>query len=1549
MRLPEPPAGFVMDGGAEPPARKPVPGKIAPNIPPPPGGFDVDPLETVRGWGAEITSGFRTPADQTRIRNQGYTPAANSRHLDADAIDLVPGKSGMSMGALHRRALDLAAHWPGAKALNEGHHIHIQLPGWGGAPGLPPPPPGATIADPGSGEPDVAQLRMSTIDQGTAAGNWTPEEANRLKANIAAESALYPDGKVPVVESPTVGWKPADLVPDVASKLTPEQLNEYLAVAADPKSTADQLRATMKKFGYDLNNADDIIKARNVGLGVIRDPQYNKPKPLAAPEGTIAAAERGALDTTNLLDEIQAVRGAAGQGLKQDLQGLGTNPLAWVNLAADTLLPQSGETMFDGRGFGDVVDTNIDLNRARLEQDARDHPIARMTGQIAAGSIVPLGAANRARDVAKIAGIEGAVSGFGAGEGNPLQRLPSTAAGAAIGATGGYALGSLVDRIGVPAYRALRRRYAGASDEELETILRTGAMDDGTAARTGSQADWDEIERAADLVRATPIQRATAQEPPVTTPNIGDDGKIYVGRPGDLDALDYRDQSRALSMPAEFDTPTLTARVPDTVDATNLPPPPDGFLPEEVASLRAIAPEDVTPIPSNQVESLEEFERAVPGSVQDVVVPRPETLQEMRTARNAKGHEVRHRGPIDLEAQVRLWGGLRDEGGELFQAGITNNYPRVDAPGDKLLGPILNRNGKAGMTYDEAAERLWEAGYFPNHVEPPSRSELVEALRLGRSGNRTWHPNDLGEVARFEGATATRNAADEAAQEGRPLAEVVGSPATLEDVSAALPVTAYEDLPKIGGRIGNINLGKIDSQLDIRRALQAVERNLGGFETARRGKVSHAETEALARELDLTPDDLLTRRKGQALNAEQALAARQLLARSGDELVRFAERARGGSEEELAAFHKSLLRHAAIQEQVTGATAEAGRALQSFKIPAKAGAARLRVLKDIVESGGGRESLEDIAKRIVDLERDPARLNSYALKATKPRFRDKLSELYINSLLSGPQTHVVNIVSNALTALGQIPEHLVAAAIGAGRQGVQRAAVDRVLFSEVSARATGMLSALPEGLKEGLRVFRTEQPLDWVTRLEQTSHQAISGTKGKLIRVPARAMTAMDEVFKGIARNSTINGLAVRKAYLGGLRGEKAVARAAELAASPSDDMIEEAFDYARYLTFQSKVGPIASGIMKATNEMPLLKIVVPFVRTPTNLMKFAVERSPAAPFIKRWRDDVLAGGARRDLAISKAVVGSGIGATIASLAAQGLVTGSGPADDKARRLMVAEGWQPYSIKVGDQWVSYSRLDPFATTLGVAADLATKSEHMTASQRDKMAVTITSAIMQQLESKTWLSGVSDLIQAINDSERFGPAYLSRVAGSLAVPTGVAQVARTLDPVQRDTRGVPNPPGWLPGWMEGPAARIQSRIPGLSEELPARHDIFGREIVSEGGLGPDILSPAWIKTQRDDPVAKEMLTIGATFGSLPRKTKDVEHTPEQQSQYEALAGRYTYEDIAEAMTEPGWGALDDEAKADRVDDIKRDARAAARDELGLGIPPPPVGFAVEAAR
>jgi endonuclease YncB( thermonuclease family) len=1014
---------------------------------------------------------------------------------------------------------------------------------------------------------------------------------------------------------------------------------------------------------------------------------------------------------------------------------------------------------------------------------------------------------------------------------------------------------------------------------------------------------------------------------PILSPAAGDNARLEIGARAMASEIE---PGPSLTGPAIDEAGDAAATATQPADA---PPPAAGstldvpaigrttrtgeaVTPEDMAALaREVNPEDVRPIPANQVGDLDEAMRANPGTIRDVVAPNE---RDALTPYRLRADGPQRRDPLDLVSWLRTQGGIQDQGGNLRAAGINNKARPIEfAKSEGFLGKLVSDDG---MTLDEAAAAAHDAGYFPDLPDRPTVNEFLDAVadtHRGGSG-RMFHPDDYAAIDDYQAARDQRYAVERAEQEGAPLAEDVGQPVDLADLDANQPpATAYEDLPSLAERAGNIDISKLESRGDIVRAVLGVHRKVGGFDAARRGVVSHAETEALASELNMTADDLLKRRQGQALNAEQALAARSILAKSADELVKLAGKAEGGSDADLAAFRSAWIRHVAIQEQVSGITAEAGRTLSQFRMMAKSKLPVGRIHALQIEGAGGRDSLEEAARLILDAQGTPGGLNQSARLALKPGLKDKLVELYYNSLLSGPATHAVNVTSNAMTAGLQLPEHLVAAGIGRLRTAFRAstAEADRVLVSEVGARATGLLQGAVDGLKAFAHTAITGDVPDYVTKVEAASQEAISGLKGKIARTPTRMLSAEDELFKAIARKMELSGLAVRRARAEGLRGPALRQRIAELNAQPTDEMVERSMDYARYLTFQKPLGKLGTLMTTATQHAPALKLIVPFVRTPTNILKFAAERSPAAPILKDWRADVAAGGARRDLAVARMAMGTGLGLLATKWAEEGSITGGGPADKNARALMLADGWQPYSLRIGDTYYSYQRLDPLASTLGVAADLVETSEHMTETQRERSTMLVTAAIIKNLSNKVWLSGITNIAQAIDDPERYAGGFLAQMGGGIAVPAIVAQTARVADPVLREARG--------------PIDRVKSRIPGLSMSLPPKRNVWGEVITSEGGVGPDIVSPFRISTAKNDPIAAELLRLEAGIGAVPRKVAGRQLSPMEYSQFQEVAGKLLRQDLTSRISDAGWPGLSDEERAKAVDDAKAKARKEAR--------------------
>lgn len=705
---------------------------------------------------------------------------------------------------------------------------------------------------------------------------------------------------------------------------------------------------------------------------------------------------------------------------------------------------------------------------------------------------------------------------------------------------------------------------------------------------------------------------------------------------------------------------------------------------------------------------------------------------------------------------------------------------------------------------------------------------------------------------------------------------------------------------------GNVNLERVDdfkTPDDVRNLINTVAKGIPTeLDEARRGATDQETTKKLADELGWSEETLFQRQRGQAFNAEQVTAARLIMMDSGAKLLDLAKRIRAGdnSDEMLALFRERLSVHSAIQAQVSGLTAEAGRALAAFRIMAAPGEMRLREVQQVIETSGGRGSLEGMADVLADIagrqggQLDPAQINTVVRKLQKATTADALLEAWIMGLLSGPQTHVVNMMSNTITALLQIPERKLASwvsqAVGSGE----------IPKGEAGAMYHGLISGLQDGFRLAAKALKTGEGSDLLGKVE-TPRRAIAGETfglteggalakgvdylGEVVRLPGRFLGAEDEFFKAVGYRMEVQAQAYRQAASEGLTGDAMAGRIMEIVTNPPDNIRIAAIDAARYQTFTSPLGRSGQMVQGAMNENKFIRIIVPFFRTPVNILKFSLERTPLAPVMDSVRADIMAGGARRDLAISRIGLGTGIMTVAGSLSAAGYITGAGPADRDMREILKRKGWQPYSIKIGDTYVAYNRLDPVGMTLGMAADVA----EIFGQVGDEKAGTLVSAglasIMQNLLSKTYLKGISDFLDVFTEAQRSenaskGQDYISRLVGSL-VPSAVAQYTRVDDPTLRDTH--------LYEGFNAIVAGMKARIPGYAQDLPPRRNLWGEPIVLEGGIGPDMISPIYTSTEKESPVDDELLRLKLAIKMPPAHIDKIELTPHEYDRYVVLAG------------------------------------------------------------
>lgn len=761
----------------------------------------------------------------------------------------------------------------------------------------------------------------------------------------------------------------------------------------------------------------------------------------------------------------------------------------------------------------------------------------------------------------------------------------------------------------------------------------------------------------------------------------------------------------------------------------------------------------------------------------------------------------------------------------------------------------------------------------------------------------------------------------------------------------------------------------------------------GRFEDARRGKISWEETEAMARSLGWTADQLMRRRRGQSFNAEEWEAARAIVDGAMSEVLEAARAAEGGNDADVILFQQRLSKFVPLAEQVLGARAEWGRVGAIMRKQAS----QAKQLGDILDSMGGRMTIEAKAKALNDLAgsgASPETLRRTVRQVAEIRFIDKVVEAWINGLLSGPQTHAVNVASNQLIALLSVPEHAIAAAIGKLHGGT-----DKVYMREVMPRAWGLLAGTREGALLGATVFssaakrlhlarsqaaregltgaaakrrtreivdkvralsgdrpanasaeqdmlwdireqagKLEEGTDFFEKVDTGYRKAIGGLPGRVVRLPGNFLQSQDEFYKAIAFRMDLNSRALRQGIREGLSGAALRDRADEIAHKvaalrgldrPADltpeeamlwDMHDALIHFSRYQTFTNPLGPLGRSIQSIAARWPFpFRFIMPFIRTPVNIVKFAGHRSPVAPLMPSFREEWRKGGAARDSAIARMVFGTGLGMTVMMMAMQGAITGGGPSDPDERRLWLQK-YRPYSIKVGDTWYSYGRLEPLGMVMGVAADLATVAHIMPESELEEVLGLLYSSVAKNLASKTFLRGISEAVAAYYDPERYGDAWLRQFAGT-AIPTGVAQVARVDDPVLRRADTI------IEKW--------KSRIPGLSDKLLPRRDIFGEPIVLGGGLGPDIISPVYLGVDPHDPVVDEMVRLGVAVSPPTQRIGGVKLTPEQYDEYAQMVGQTAKRVLDQMVAQPSYEGLPDALRLDMIDGVFKAAREQAR--------------------
>lgn len=464
---------------------------------------------------------------------------------------------------------------------------------------------------------------------------------------------------------------------------------------------------------------------------------------------------------------------------------------------------------------------------------------------------------------------------------------------------------------------------------------------------------------------------------------------------------------------------------------------------------------------------------------------------------------------------------------------------------------------------------------------------------------------------------------------------------------------------------------------------------------------------------------------------------------------------------------------------------DAGRRLQSFSIGADPalGSTKEKIVARLVRLGHKTEDLVKLGEN-VDWS-DNRQVVEFYRKFEKAGFREILEEYRYMNLLSSPKTHIVNVFSNLLQASVVRPttklasgfvDPVVSSLTGAKRQHY---------LAEVPAYYRGMFASIPNALQKVADVYSGKQAF---TNLD--IERIPTNTALTKYNVVTKTLEAMDQFFMTLIQ--------------GAEGSSQQVKRAAGAIPHMTPEEVAQQTVFRQGLLSEGQ-GPLLNWIDQGTKAVLTLRKVpgfgwfVPFVQTPMNILKQGVEYSPAGFATAVGAKDV-------SEQTAKALLGSAVFMGAGYLALQDRLSWAVPKDRKQRDAFFAAGMQPYSVKVGDKWVSFSKIGPLAYPLALAAGIKYAFEdnpEAVTQSMDQKSLSALSGVMGFFANQSYMQGIGDLVKSIEGQEGFN---LPRLAGNVAtqyIPLSSLQrwVTQIIDPVYRKSDTV--------------LGNIAKGIPGLS--------------------------------------------------------------------------------------------------------------------------------------
>lgn len=481
------------------------------------------------------------------------------------------------------------------------------------------------------------------------------------------------------------------------------------------------------------------------------------------------------------------------------------------------------------------------------------------------------------------------------------------------------------------------------------------------------------------------------------------------------------------------------------------------------------------------------------------------------------------------------------------------------------------------------------------------------------------------------------------------------------------------------------------------------------------------------------------------------------------------------------------------------------------------------------------------------------------------------------AMLFNPKTMGRNVLGNVVV----IPAHRSADRFGSY--------LDSFLAKQTGVRTTGgrNVQASKEGRRRGLKYAKQDFQLGINTDVSNAFEKQVGNTwKDSDLKGAGKVLNYME---KWMNYGLDIGDRPFYEAYY-----ENSIANQMRLnnVTEPTQSMIEIAQAEAAKKTWKNngKMVQLASTVRRIGNmvgfkngklsydsqgnvDLGVGDIILPFIMTPANLAVAIYDYSPAA-FTSVYKNarafnNAVKSGKNVEFtqkalvdSFGRASTGVVLFAIAYVLAKAGLISGGEDEDKDVRALMKAQGYQPYSIKIGDTTFSYDWAQPIANPFAIMAELnrqteINKNNPNKSDEANNMFKAVSEAFTlgaDRLYEQSFLQSLKNIFSAETPQEA-----VINFTGDLPasfVPTLFKQIADTIDGNAKATYDKNN-------LLTSMFARAAVKIPVLKSTLPTKKDVLGNNIELYGGennIFNTALFPFNVSKDKAGDVGKELSDV-----------------------------------------------------------------------------------------